>query len=61
MLYNSEITFIDKFIATLKVGGVSQIPFDTPAFYNGVDRMGEFFALIEMYLAKYQMKLLCCL
>lgn len=45
MLYNSEITFIDKFIATLKVGGVSQIPFDTPAFYNGVDRMGEFFRI----------------
>ena len=33
MLYNSEITFIDKFIATLKIGGVAEIPFDTPALY----------------------------
>lgn len=43
MLYSSEITFIDKFVATLKIGGVSKIPFDTPDFYNGVDRMSDFF------------------
>lgn len=43
MFYNSEITFIDKFIATLKIGGVSEIPFDTPSFYNGVDLMSEYF------------------
>ena len=45
MLYNSEIAFIDKFIAVLKVGGVSEIPFDTPAFYKGVDCMGAFFRM----------------
>lgn len=43
MLYNSEITFIGKFIATLKIGGVAEIPFDTPSFYNGVDFMSKFF------------------
>lgn len=39
MYYNSEESFIDKFIACLKKLSVVQIPFDTPAFYNGIEQM----------------------
>ncbi len=39
MFYNSEESFVDKFIACLKKLSVVQIPFDTPAFYNGIEQM----------------------
>lgn len=42
MLYNSEIRFVDEFIANLKLKGVDKIPFDNEDFYNGV-------ANIELY------------
>lgn len=43
MFYNSEESFIDKFIACLKKLSVSEIPFDNSAFYNGVEQMRQYF------------------
>lgn len=43
MLFNTEIAFVDEFIANLKIRGVEQIPFDNAEFYAGVERMGNYF------------------
>ena len=43
MLFNSEICFIDEFIANLKLKGIKEIPFDNPEFYNGVGKMSKYF------------------
>lgn len=43
MFYISEESFIDRFIATLKVLDVESIPFDNPSFYNGVEAMKIYF------------------
>ena len=43
MFYNSEESFIDKFIACLKKLSVTEIPFDNSAFYNGIEQMRQYF------------------
>ena len=43
MLYRSEVSFIDEFIANLKIQGVKQIPFDNNEFFAGVEFMASFF------------------
>ena len=43
MFYNSEESFIDKFIACLKKLSVTEIPFDNNAFYNGIEQMRQYF------------------
>lgn len=43
MFYNSEESFIDKFIACLKKLSVIEIPFDNPAFYSGIEQMKLYF------------------
>ena len=43
MFYISEENFIDKFIANLKLLNVILIPFDTPDFYNGIEKMKTYF------------------
>lgn len=43
MLYNREISFIDEFIANLKVRGIEKIPFDDADFFAGVENMAVFF------------------
>lgn len=43
MFYNSEESFIDKFIACLKKLSVTEIPFDNSAFYNGIEEMRQYF------------------
>lgn len=43
MFYSSEESFIDKFIACLKKAKVSEIPFDNNAFFNGVEKMSQYF------------------
>ena len=43
MFFNSEIDFINEFIASLKKCGVSEIPFDNSEFYSGIERMGQYF------------------
>jgi len=43
MFYNSEESFIDKFIACLKKMNVTKIPFDNSAFYNGIEQMRQYF------------------
>lgn len=43
MFYNSEESFIDKFIACLKKLSVTEIPFDNRAFYNGIEQMRQYF------------------
>ena len=47
MFYNSEESFVDKFIACLKKLNVIEIPFDTPAFYNGIEQMKLYFQNIR--------------
>lgn len=43
MFYNSEESFIDKFIACLRKLSVTEIPFDNSAFYNGIEQMKIYF------------------
>lgn len=43
MFFNTEVAFVDEFIACLKINGINQIPFDNCQFYDGVDRMATFF------------------
>ena len=43
MLYNSEIAFVNEFIANLKIRGLNKIPFDNRAFFDGVDKMASYF------------------
>lgn len=43
MLFNTEIAFIDEFIANLKLCGVEKIPFDSNDFYSGVECMSNYF------------------
>lgn len=43
MFYNSEESFIDKFIACLKKLSVTEIPFDNSSFYNGIEQMRQYF------------------
>lgn len=43
MFYISEETFVDKFIAMLKMLNVSSIPFDNLDFYNGIESMKDYF------------------
>ncbi len=43
MLYNSEIRFVDEFLANLKIKGIDSIPFDNEDFYNGIDSMALYF------------------
>lgn len=43
MFYNSEESFIDKFIACLMKLSVTEIPFDNSAFYNGIEQMRQYF------------------
>lgn len=45
MFFNSEIDFINEFIASLKKRGVSEIPFDNHDFYSGIERMGQYFQI----------------
>lgn len=45
MLYNSEIRFVDEFIANLKIKGIQRIPFDNETFYNGVANMASYFQM----------------
>ena len=42
MFYNSEESFIDKFIACLKKLSVTEIPFDNSSFYNGIEQMRQY-------------------
>lgn len=43
MLYNSEVTFLGKFIASLKLYNISNIPFDNTDFYAGIESMNVYF------------------
>lgn len=43
MLFNTEIAFIDEFIANLKIRGIERIPFDSDEFYLGVEYMSNYF------------------
>ena len=43
MLYSSEVSFVNEFIAYLRIMGVERIPFDNNDFFAGVDRMASYF------------------
>lgn len=42
-MYRNEILFVEKFVASLKVLNVSDIPFGDGEFQNGVEKMHEYF------------------
>ena len=42
-MYTSEKVFIMKFLAGLKKLGVDEIPYDNTDFYDGVEKMQEYF------------------
>lgn len=43
MLYISEQIFVDKFIAFMRLADIESFPFDTKEFYDGIERMNQFF------------------
>ena len=53
-MYQSERTFINKFLAALYKNGIRKIPYDTPQFYAGVERMEANFNQIKPNLGKYK-------
>ena len=52
-MYQSEKTFVKKFIASLFASGVKEIPYDTPQFYAGVKSMEDFYNQNKSRLGKY--------
>ena len=42
-MYSSEKVFIMKFLAGLKKLGVTEIPYDNTEFYDGAEKMQEYF------------------
>lgn len=52
MLYNSEVAFIDKFIACLKKMSITSIPFDNTLFYNGIEQMRQCFQTNREYIGE---------
>jgi hypothetical protein len=53
-MYNSEELFIDKFIACLKKLEVDKIPYDNNDFYNGIEKMQQYFYSNKDSLGRYK-------
>jgi hypothetical protein len=52
-MYASERIFVKKFLAALAFKGHNDIPFDTPPFYDGIEKMRECFQQIKYDMGVY--------
>lgn len=53
-MYSSEELFMNKFIACLKEMHVNAIPFDNDDFYQGVEKMREYYSKNQQSFGEYK-------